>query len=73
MVNILQGIFKGSPKKAEVDLSDTCSDCKNEVVIKITPTTEGFGLQGGALFKNSKGGYYAKCPHCYEANRKIFD
>ncbi len=44
-----------------------------ETIIEITPTSGGFGLQGGALFKCSPDGYLAKCPECYEKNFKIDD
>jgi hypothetical protein len=68
MVEILQELFKGSPKTSEIELHDICSDCKSEVIIKITSTSGGFGLQGGALFKSSAGEYYAKCLDCYKFN-----
>lgn len=69
MVEILQELFKYSKNKSNIELHDICSDCKSEVIIKITPTLAGFGLQGGALFKNTNGGgYYARCPHCCKTN-----
>ena len=66
MVQILKELFNGNPEKSKIELNDTCSDCKSDVIIKITHTAGGFGLQGGALFKSSAGGYYAKCPDCYK-------
>ncbi len=71
MVEILKELFNGSPKTSKIELNDTCSDCKSEVIIKITHTAGGFGLQGGALFKSSASGYYAKCPDCYKVNSMI--
>ena len=68
MVEILKELFNGNPEKSKIELNDTCSECKREVNIKITHTSGGFGLQGGALFKRAAGGYYAKCPDCYKAN-----
>ena len=68
MVEILEKLFNGNPKKLTIELNDTCSDCKRDIIIKITHTAGGFGLQGGALFKSSAGGYYAKCPDCYNLN-----
>lgn len=68
MVEILQELFNGSPNTSTIELHDICLDCKREVIIQITPTGEGFGLQGGALFRNSGAGYYAKCPKCYRVN-----
>ena len=68
MVEILKELFNGSSNKSRIELNDTCSVCKSKVTIKITPTSGGFGLQGGALFKSFAGGYYAKCPDCYKVN-----
>ena len=66
MVEILKELFHGNPEKSNIEINETCSDCKKDVIIKITHTATGFGLQGGALFKNSNSGYYAKCPDCYK-------
>lgn len=71
MVEILQELFNGNPEKSKIVITDRCSDCKSEVIIKITPTAGGFGLQGGALFKRSAIGYYAKCPVCYRVNLSV--
>jgi hypothetical protein len=68
MVEILKELFNGNPEKSKILLNDRCRDCKSEVIIQITPTEQGFGLQGGALFKSSSGGYYSKCPVCYKIN-----
>ena len=66
MVEILTKLFNGNPEKLKIEVNETCSDCKCDVTIEITSTAGGFGLQGGALFKNSAGGYYARCPDCYK-------
>ena len=68
MVEILKELFNGNPEKSNIEVNDICSDCKSAVIIKITHTAGGFGLQGGALFKSSTGGYYAKCPDCFNLN-----
>jgi hypothetical protein len=69
LVELLQKMFADSSDRSKVVLNDICSDCKKEVVIQITPTSGGFGLLGGALFEMSNGGYYAKCPVCYNLNQ----
>ncbi len=71
MVQILKELFNGNPGKSKIELNDTCSDCKSDVIIKITHTAGGFGLQGGVLFKSSAGGYSAKCPDGYKNNSMI--
>ena len=70
MVEILKKIFKSNPENSIIVLNDTCSDCRREIIIEITPTSGGFGLQGGALYKNTLGSYSAKCPDCYKVTPK---
>ena len=65
MVEILKKMFEAHPEKSTIVLNDKCSDCGCDVIIEITPTSGGFGLQGGALFKISPDEYLAKCSHCY--------
>jgi len=69
MVEILQKMFECSSDKSKIILNDICSDCKKEVIIQITPTSGGYGLLGGALFENANGGYYARCPICYNLHQ----
>lgn len=73
MMEILQKMFIGSADKSKIVLNDICSECNSEIIIQITPTTGGFGLLGGALFKNSIGGYYAVCPVCYKVVSRTVD
>jgi hypothetical protein len=72
MIEILRKIFEANPEKSTVVLKGNCSDCGCETIIEITtPSSRGFGLKGGALFKCSPDKYLAKCPACYRANPKI--
>jgi len=70
MINILRKIFEDKPEKSTIEVKDQCSDCGCEVMIDITPTSGGFGLQGGALFKCSPDTYLAKCPDCCKTKPK---
>jgi len=70
MIEILKKLFDANPEKSTIVLKEKCSDCGSETIIEITPTSGGFGLQGGILFKCSPDGYLAKCPACCEANGK---
>ena len=70
MVEILQKLFESNPENSTIVLDDTCQDCRCKVVIEITPTSGGFGLNGGILFKNGNGNYAAKCPACYKIAAK---
>ena len=73
MIDILRNIFEANPGKSTIALKSTCSDCGYDVIIHITSTSGGFGLQGGALFERSPDGYFAKCSDCYKINPKIKD
>lgn len=71
MIEMLRKTFSANPEKSVIVLTAKCSDCGCDVIIEITPTSGGFGLQGGVLFKSSTDNYIAKCPDCHEKNFKI--
>jgi len=73
MIEILRKMFKANPEKSTIVLNGKCSDCGCNVIIEITPTSGGFGLQGGYLFKSSTVKYKVKCPACIEATPNIDD
>ena len=73
MIEILRKMFDANPGRSPIVINNKCSDCGCETIIEITPTSGGFGLQGGVLFKCSPDKYIAKCPACYEKNFKIDD
>jgi two-component system, chemotaxis family, chemotaxis protein CheY len=68
MIQILKKMFEANPEKSKIVLNDKCFDCGCETIIEITPTSGGFGLQGGILFKRSPDGYLIKCLACCQAN-----
>ena len=70
MTEILRKMFEANSEKSTIKLKDKCSDCGCETIIEITPTSGGFGLQGGVLFKSSTDKYIVKCPACIKANPK---
>ena len=65
-VKDLKKLFEDIPEKTNITFRGKCSDCGCEVIIEITPVAGGYGLQGGALFNRTDGGYIAKCPDCYK-------
>jgi hypothetical protein len=74
MLEILKKIFEANPDKSKILLNGKCANCGCDVIIEITPTSGGFGLIGGALFKGSlPDEYFAKCSDCYKTNPKITD
>jgi len=73
MIEILRKIFEANPRKSTIILKGKCSECGCDVTIHITPSSGGFGLQGGALLECSSDGCFAKCPNCYKINPMIED
>ena len=70
-VETLKKLFKDGPEKTTIAIKGKCSDCGCDVTIDITPTSAGFGLNGGVLFEDSQNGYLAKCLICFELNPMI--
>ena len=71
MIKIIKKMFETNPERSTIVLKDNCSQCGCEVLIEITPTSGGFGLQGSVLLKCSPDGYLAKCVDCYKLNPKM--
>ena len=73
MIEILKKMFEANPGKSNIVIKTKCSQCGCKVSIEITPTSGGFGLQGGILLKCSPDEYLAKCPVCYQVSSRIED
>jgi Ni,Fe-hydrogenase III small subunit len=71
MEEFLRTIFEAFPEKSTIIFKGKCSDCGGVVIIDIVPTSEGFGLLGGAFVECSTDKYVAKCPDCYKVNSKM--
>jgi hypothetical protein len=71
MIDILRKMFEDKPEKSTISLKGKCSDCRCKMLVEITPTSGGFGLQGGVIFKSSPDEYLLKCSECYQVNPKI--
>jgi hypothetical protein len=64
MLEILKKMFEVTPERSTIVLKEKCSVCECEVKINITPTSGGYGLNGGALFESSTDEYSAICAAC---------
>ncbi|MBW2605794.1 MAG: hypothetical protein JRE28_16045 [Deltaproteobacteria bacterium] len=71
MIEILRKIFADNPGKSTIEIKKNCSDCGREIIVKITSTAGGYGLQGGVFIQCSPDAYVAACPDCYNANSKM--
>jgi hypothetical protein len=67
-LNTLEDLFSDIPGKQRITFEGQCSDCGCDVVIKITPTSSGFGLQGGSLYEHTPSIYLTKCADCFQVN-----
>jgi len=70
MIDMLRKIFEANPEKSTITINGKCSDCGREVIVEITPTSGGYGLQGGILVKCSPEKYSITCDECYGFNSK---
>ena len=61
MVEMLKKLFEANPEKSTIVFKGRCSDCGDDVIINITLTSGGFGLQGGTLLEQSPNGHLAVC------------
>jgi hypothetical protein len=52
-IDTLKRLFSDTPEKQTMAFKGQCSDCECDVIIKITATSRGFGLQGGPLFEHA--------------------
>ena len=73
MIELLRKLFEAHPEKSTIVLNGKCSDCECETIIEIAPTSGGFGLKGGALYKYSPDDYLVKCHDCFQINPIIQD
>jgi hypothetical protein len=71
MLNVLKKIFNANPEKSKITINGRCSACGCKVIIEISQTSGGYGLQGGALVKCSPEKYSITCSKCYKLNPKL--
>ena len=73
MEELLGTIFDAFPEKSTIIFKGECSDCGDAVSIDIGPTSEGFGLLGGAFVEYLMERYVANYPECYKVNYKMVE
>ena len=66
-IEILRKTFEANPGKSTIRVKGECSDCGAEIILSITRTSGGFGLNGGSLLKDENESCLAKCPDCHKA------
>jgi len=69
-IGVLKKIFNASPGKTTITFNCKCSGCGNDILIDITHTSGGFGLNGGFLFEYAPDKYLIKCSDCYGLNKE---
>jgi len=68
----LKKIFKDSSDKSTIEIKNKCADCGCDVLVNITSTSGGFGLQGGVLLACLPEGFITKCLNCYKVNSNTY-
>jgi hypothetical protein len=66
----LKKLFEDRPADSTITFVCKCSGCGNDVLIDITHTSGGFGLNGGFLFEYAPDKYIIKCRNCYSLKKK---
>jgi hypothetical protein len=69
-IKALKKIFGNRPANSTITFVCKCSGCGSDVLIDITHTSGGFGLNGGFLFEHAPNKYFIKCRNCYSLNQK---
>jgi hypothetical protein len=69
-IKALKKIFEDIPPKSTVTLNCKCSFCGNEILMNITSTSGGFGLNGGILREYSFDTHLVICRKCYESDKE---
>ena len=65
-IKTLKKIFEDSPSTSRITLNCKCSDCGKNILIHITHTSGGFGLNGAFLIEYASDKYLVKCRDCYD-------
>ena len=73
MKKLIRSIFEAFPETSTLTFNGQCFDCNISISIDIIPTSEGFGLLGGAFVECTMEKYVAKCPDCYKVNAKMVE
>ena len=69
-IGALKRLFEKSPVKTTITVNCKCSSCGNDIIIDITHTSGGFGLNGGMLLEYTPTKYLVKCLDCVKLNKK---
>ncbi len=72
-IKALKKLFEDRPANSTIKSVCKCSGCGNDLLIDITHTSGGFGLNGGFLFEYAPDKYIIKCRNCYRLNKKTSD
>ena len=67
----LKKMFENRPSKSTTTLNCKCSACGEDMLIEITHTSGGYGLNGGFLVEDASDKYLVRCRDCYHLDNKI--
>ena len=64
-IESLDSLFEKNNNPPHLNFKGKCRSCGCNVEIKITKTSQGYGLNGGALSEIGKQKVLVQCPSCY--------
>ena len=65
-VKSLDQLFEQNNWGSNHNIQVVCEHCGCDVEIKITKTSVGYGIQGGALYESNSEKFCLSCPNCYQ-------
>ena len=59
-------LFEQNNLGIHLTIQDVCDHCGSYVEIRLTKTSGGYGIQGGALYESNPEKFCSLCPNCYQ-------
>jgi hypothetical protein len=66
MLNVdnLKELFEEHPGESTLNIQGKCIACRCDLTVEISPTTDGFGINGGMLLDRDQQDYVVSCVDC---------
>lgn len=67
----LHELFDENPEQATLGFQGNCHNCGKDVSVAVALTSDGFVINGGALYEPEPGRFYTKCEACFQENPRL--
>ena len=71
-IEALEKLFEKRPADSTITVVCKCSGCGKDVLIDITHTSRGFGLNGGFSFEVAPDKYFIECRNCHRSKKETW-